>query len=414
MKIAIIGAGVSGLTAAHLLHRRHRVTLFEAADKPGGHTNTIRVDTAYETHHLDTGFIVFNDRNYPNFERLLLALGVRWQESEMSFSVSDQRGAFEYSSHSLNALFANRGHIVSSAFFRMLADIPRFQRAARELLQHGEKSLSLRDWLAERQFSREFVERLIVPQVSAVWSADPQSMWSFPALFLAQFFDNHGMLGLRSRPQWRTISGGSATYVDALTSDFDGRIRLGSPVEAVRRSNSGVEVNVRGQGAERFDRVVFATHADQALALLHDATTRERELLGAIRCQPNEAVLHTDTRLLPKRRRAWASWNYHLLDQPSERTTVTYHLNRLQRLQTDHQFCVTLNRTDQIDPTKVLRRIDYAHPVYTPASVTAQGRIAEISGVDRTHFCGAYWGWGFHEDGVNSALRIAAELGVQA
>lgn len=411
MKIAIIGAGISGLTVAHLLHRGHELTVYEAADYVGGHTNTIRVDTAHETHHLDTGFIVFNDRNYPNFGRLVDRLGVAWQDSEMSFSVSDAYG-FEYSSGSLNGLYANRRHLLNSSFQRMVAEVPRFQRAARELLRGDDDRTSLRQWLTEQRFSTHFVERLIVPQASAVWSADPSRMWSFPARFLAQFFDNHGMLGLRGRPRWRTIRGGSARYVEALTADFAPRIRLGSPVTAVTRTDRDVTIATRGREPERFDQVILATHSDQALSLLRDASPREREILTAIPYQENEAVLHSDRRLLPRRPRAWASWNYHLLAEPRERTTVTYHLNRLQRLRSDEQFCVTLNLSDRIDPARVLRRIRYAHPVYTPDGIAAQRRVAEISGIaQRTHFCGAYWGWGFHEDGVNSALRVAALFG---
>lgn len=414
MRIAIIGAGISGLTVAHLLHQRHEITVFEAEGRIGGHTHTVRIDTADETHHLDTGFIVFNDRNYPNFELLLRRLGVSWQPSEMSFSVSDGDGDFEYSSRSLDGLFADRRHLLSARFYRMVAEIPRFQRAARELLEHGDGAVSLRDWLAERRFSHTFVERLIVPQAAAVWSADPESLWSFPALFLAQFFDNHGMLELRSRPRWRTIAGGSARYLEALSASFSDRVRLHAPVEAVTRGDAHVNVKSRSREAERFDRVVIATHSDQALSMLRDATAREREILGAIPYQPNEVVLHTDRRLLPTRPRAWASWNYRLAGRTPSPTTVTYDLNRLQRLHSEQQFCVSLNLSESIDPDAVLRRIDWAHPVYTPAGVLAQRRVAEISGADRTHFCGAYWGWGFHEDGVNSALRVAAEIRVAA
>jgi predicted NAD/FAD-binding protein len=412
MKIAIVGGGVSGLTVAYLLHGEHQITVFEAGDHAGGHTNTVRVDSAYRTQFLDTGFIVFNDRNYPNFERLMERLRVPWQPSEMSFSVSDGRGKFEYSSRSLNALFADRRHVVSASFQRMLAEVPRFQRAARALLRGDDERLSLRDWLAEQRFSEHFVERLIVPQASAVWSADPRQMWSFPALFLARFFDNHGMLGLRGRPQWRTISGGSAQYVQALTAGFGDRIRLRTPVRSIERADEHVIVRAQGSEPERFDQVVLATHSDQALGLLSDASEHESQLLGAIPYQLNEAVLHTDRALLPKRQRAWASWNYHLLEQARGRTTVTYHLNRLQALDAEHDYCVTLNLTDRIDPAKVLARIEYAHPVYTPDGARAQKRVGEISGQRRTHFAGAYWGWGFHEDGVNSALRVAQAFGV--
>jgi uncharacterized protein len=415
MRIAIIGAGISGLTVAHLIDAAHEVTVFEAAGYAGGHTNTVRVDTAHETHDVDTGFIVFNDRNYPRFERLLQRLGVAAQPSTMSFSVSDGRGDFEYNGASPNGLYAKRAHLVTPWFQRMIADLVRFNRAARGLVRDrpaGSDQLSLGHWLERQRFSRPFIERLIVPQAAAVWSADPEQMWTFPARFLAEFFDNHGMLGVAHRPQWRTVSGGSARYVEALTGRLRGRIRLQTPVANVTRSSDHVLVTPRGGAPERFDQVVLATHSDQALVLLGDPADVERELLGALPYQANEAVLHTDIAMLPRRRRAWASWNYHLLDDPQPRATVTYHMNRLQSLRSEREFCVTLNRTEAIDPSQILRRIDYAHPVYTPAGVAAQARVAEISGRNRTHFCGAYWGWGFHEDGVVSAERVAARLGV--
>ena len=409
MRIAIVGAGVSGLVAAHLLHRRHEVTVFEANAYAGGHANTVRVDTANETHYVDTGFIVFNDRNYPSFERLLAQLGVATQPSTMTFSVSDGRGDFEYSGGSPNGLFAKRAHLVTPAFHRMVSDLARFHRAARRLLEHDRPGPSLRSWLDEQAFSREFVECLIVPQASAVWSADPRQLWSFPARFLAEFFDNHGMLSFRGRPRWRTVAGGSRRYVEALMSPFADRVRLSTPAHAIARRDDGVLVKARGCDWETFDEVVLATHSDQALALLTDATDREREILCSIPYQPNEAVLHTDVRLLPRRRRAWASWNYHLPEtgRPGRAATVTYHMNRLQSLQAECEFCVTLNRTDAIDPATVIRTIRYSHPVYTPAGVEAQRRVTQISGRRRTHYCGAYWGWGFHEDGVLSALRVA-------
>jgi uncharacterized protein len=414
-KIAIIGAGVSGLTAAHLLYEDHDVTVFEANRYAGGHTNTIRVDTAHETHHVDTGFIVFNDRNYPNFERLLERLGVAHQPSTMSFAVSDESGDFEYASTSANGLFANRMHLTKPWFHRMLADVLRFQRAARVLLARRDlPSPSLGHWVEQLGVGRPFIDRLIVPQASAVWSADPRQMWSFPARFLVEFFANHGMLGLKDRPQWRTVKGGSARYVEALTKPWEERLRLGTPVDAIQRAADHVIVKPRGGEAERFDEVVLATHSDQALRLLADPSDREHELLGAIPYQPNEAVLHTDARMLPRRRRAWASWNYHLLEDPPGKTTVTYHMNRLQSLDSREQFCVTLNRSEAIDPSKVIRTISYAHPVYTAAGAAAQARHDEISGRHtRTHFCGAYWGWGFHEDGVKSGVRVAERFGAR-
>jgi predicted NAD/FAD-binding protein len=413
MRIAIVGAGISGLVAAHLLGFEHEVTVFEAADYLGGHTNTVRVDTPHETHHVDTGFIVFNDRNYPNFQRLLARLGVASQPSTMSFSISDGRGDFEYAGGSPNGLFAKRAHMVTPWFLRMVADLARFNRAARTLLHRPDEGPSLGHWLEQQHFSRPFIDRLIVPQASAVWSADPHQMWSFPARFMVEFFDNHGMLSIRNRPRWRTIQGGSARYVEALVNRFTGRLRLGTPVQSISRRDDHVLVTPRGGEAERYDQVVLATHSDQALVLLADASDREHEILGAIPYQPNEAVLHTDVRMLPRRRRAWASWNYHLCQPVDRRTTVTYHMNRLQSLRAEREFCVTLNRTSEIDPERMIRRINYAHPVFTAAGVRAQARVTEISARDRTHFCGAYWGWGFHEDGVVSALRVAERFGAR-
>jgi predicted NAD/FAD-binding protein len=409
MRIAIIGAGVSGLVCAHRLHREHDVVLFEAGDRAGGHANTVRVETEAGTYDLDTGFIVFNDRNYPNFEALLDELGVETQASAMSFGVSD--GAdFEYNGASPNGLFASRGQILRPSFHRMIADLARFNREARELLA-SEQDPSLREWLADGGYSRVFVERLIVPQAAAVWSSDAAQMWSFPARFFVEFFDNHGMLGFRGRPRWRTITGGSRRYVEALTRPLRDRVRLSTPVTEIARHPDHVAVSARGCEPERFDAVVLATHSDQALALLADPSERERELLGAIPYQCNEAVLHTDRSLLPRRRRAWASWNYHLDEGVGGPCTVTYHMNRLQSLRADREFCVTLNRTAAIDPERIIRTFQYAHPVYTPAGVAAQSRRHEISGCNRTHYCGAYWGWGFHEDGVESALRVVRELG---
>ena len=298
------------------------------------------------------------------------------------------------------------------SFHRMIADLVRFNRDARELLA-SEEDPSLREWLAVGGYSRAFVERLIVPQAAAVWSADPAQMWSFPARFLVEFFDNHGMLGFRERPRWRTITGGSRRYVEALTRPWRDRLRLSTPVTEITRHPDHVAVSSRECESERFDAVVIATHSDQALALLADPSERERELLGAIPYQSNEAVLHTDRSLLPRRRRAWASWNYHLDAGVAGRCTVTYHMNRLQSLRADREFCVTLNRTAAIDPERIIRTIQYAHPVYTPAGVAAQSRHHEISGRNRTHYCGAYWGWGFHEDGVKSALRVVREIGAR-
>jgi uncharacterized protein len=416
VRIAIVGAGISGLVAAHLLHREHEIVVYEAGGYAGGHTNTIRVDTPHDTYHVDTGFIVMNDRNYPNFTKLLDRLGVARQPTHMSFSVKGEEHDFEYSG-TPRGLICQPANLASLRFQRMILDLLRFNRALRALLQgdgsgaHSEESMH--DFLSRHRFSRAFVERLIVPQLSAVWSADPRAAGSFPARFIAEFFANHGMLGFRDRPCWSTVAGGSARYVEALTAPFRDRIRLNAPVDSLTRSADRVQVHSRGAGPEAFDHVVIATHSDQALRMLRDASQRERELLGAIAYQPNEAVLHTDSTLLPRRRAARSAWNFHLLREPKPQSTVTYYMNHLQRLRADRDFCVTLNRTEAIDPAKIIRTIPYAHPMYTPRGVAAQAGHASISNLaSRTHYCGAYWGWGFHEDGVLSALRACRPFGV--
>ena len=405
MKIAIVGTGISGLVAAHRLHPEHEIVVYEAGARLGGHSNTVRVELGEEAHDVDTGFIVFNDRNYPEFEALLDELGVAAQPSHMGFSVSDGRGRFEYSGTPLG-IFARPAHLLSPSFLRMLGEWRRFNREAQTLIGMDGTAPSLGHWLQRQGFSRQFIERLIVPQASADWSADPEQMWSFPASFMAEFFDNHGMYSLRNRPKWRTVSGGSARYVEAIAAPWRDRVRLRAPVRRIQRLPDMVRIEADGCESEDFDEVVVATHSDQALALLGDPSAAEREILAAIPYQSNEAVLHTDTALLPRRRRAWASWNFHLAGEPAGGTTVTYWMNNLQRLRSEHQILLTLNRGGEIDPDKVLRRISYDHPVYTKEGVHAQARHAEISGgPSRTHYCGAYWGWGFHEDGVVSALR---------
>jgi predicted NAD/FAD-binding protein len=409
-RVAVIGAGVSGLVAARELQRAgHEISVFEAGGYAGGHTNTVTVESSTGSWEVDTGFIVLNDRNYPNFSRLLDELGIETQPAGMSFSVSDGRGGFEWSTRP-GGLFARGMNALDPRFHRMLLELVRFFREARELVGREDSGPSLREFLDRRGYSDYFVERLLVPQASAVWSADPEQMWSFPASFLAEFLDNHGALQLTGRPRWRSIPGGARRYVTALTAPFADRIRLGTPVRQIRRLAGGVEVAYRG-GIEHFDRIVIATHSDTALTMLADPTQAERELLAAIPYQRNEAVLHTDQRLLPRRRAAWSSWNFHLTPGGGGRTTVTYHMNRLQSLAADRQFLVTLNRSEEIDPERVIRRIDYSHPVYTAEGIRAQDRWEEISGRNRTHYCGAYWRWGFHEDGVWSALRACEMIG---
>lgn len=411
MKIAIVGTGVSGLAAAHRLHREHELVVYEAEARIGGHSHTVRVERpGGDDVWIDTGFIVFNDRNYPRFEALLGELGVAAQPSHMSFSVSDGRGRFEYSGTPWG-LFARPAHLLSPRFLGMLRDWRRFNREARALIGMNGTAPSLGHWLEQGGFSEDFVRRLIVPQASAVWSADPEQMWEFPASFMAEFFENHGMYSLRDRPRWRTVAGGSRSYVEAIVAPWRDRVRTGAPVRRIERLPGRVRIEADGCESEEFDQVVIACHSDQALAMLADPSRAEREVLGAIPYQRNEAVLHSDRSLMPRRRAAWSSWNFHLCDPAPAATTVTYWMNHLQRLPRGRDYFLTLNRGADIDPATVLRRFAYDHPVYTKAGVAAQERHAEISGRERrTHFAGAYWGWGFHEDGVVSGLRAAAAL----
>ena len=410
-RVAVVGAGVAGLVAARELDRAgHEVAVFEAGDHAGGHANTVRVEDDEGSWDVDTGFIVFNDRNYPNFERLLGNLGVATQRAPMELSVADRETGYEWASRP-GGLFASPRHLFDPEHHRMHADLVRFFGEARALVGRPvDEGPSLRTFLDDRGYSRRFVERLIVPQASAVWSADPERLWDFPAAFLATFLHNHGALQLRGRPRWRTVTGGSRSYVEALVRPFAERVHLGTPVRRVRRGPAHVELTL-DDSVERFDEVVLAVHSDQALRLLADPSALEHEILGAIPYERNEAVLHSDERLLPRRARARASWNFHLTPEPTGKTTVSYWMNRLQGLGSRRQYVVTLNRTEAIDPRTVIRAIDYAHPIYTPESIAAQDRWAEISGHRRTHYCGAYWRWGFHEDGVWSALRACERAG---
>jgi predicted NAD/FAD-binding protein len=411
MRIAIIGTGISGMVAAYLLHSEHDVTLFEANDYIGGHTNTIGVETAEGCYAVDTGFMVFNDRTYPHFSKLLTRLGVASQPSTMSFSLRCEDSGLEYNGTSINTLFAQRRNLIRPAFHRMWLDIVRFNAQASRLLEQENHHVTLGEYLAASHYSTEFIEHYIVPMGAAIWSADPQRLRGFPLHFFLRFFHNHGMLSVNQRPQWRVISGGSRQYVKALTRPYADRIRLTCPVQSISRARDHVVVKPRGGEPERFDHVILATHSDQALALLADPTEMERDILSALPYQENAAILHTDASLLPRRRRAWASWNYHRLRKEQESVAVTYNLNMLQSLASSAPFCVTLNRLEAVDPAKIIQRFTYHHPTYTPQAAVAQQQHARISGVERTHFCGAYWGYGFHEDGVNSALAVVQSFG---
>ena len=414
MRIAVIGSGVSGLVCAHLLQGRHDVVLYEADDRAGGHSHTHTVNLPDVTVSVDTGFLVYNERTYPLFCRLLDRLDVATQSSDMSFSVSDARTGIEWRGTSPATVFAQRRNLARPAFVRMLVDIGRFKRIARRLLEDPPPDrVTLKEVLAPHRWSAGFRDWYLLPLGSSIWSADPTTFTWIPAATFAHFFERHGLLRLRDQPQWRTITGGSQAYVQAILDPLvaEGRLRLGTPIDKIRRDTGGVEVVGPG-GAESFDHVIVATHSDQALRMLSDADRAERSILGAIRYQPNRATLHTDTGLKPRTRRAWASWNYQRLHAETDRAALTYHLNTLQSIPSTTPVLVTLNQDETVDPERVLARMDYAHPVLDPAAVSAQQRRAEISGRRRTWFCGAYWGNGFHEDGVRSAVETCRELGI--
>ncbi len=426
MRIGIVGSGVSGLVAAHALHPAHDITLFESDDRLGGHAHTVDVELDGAHHRVDTGFIVYNETNYPGFVALLAELGVATRATEMSFGVTDAGTGLEYRGSNLNTLFAQRRNLLRPGFFRLLGEIVRFNRAAHRLVAHEEiwqgddrlptaadrDDTTIGEFLRDGRYSAAFVEQFLVPFGAAIWSADPETFTRFPVRSYARFMHNHGLLGLAGRPAWRTVCGGSRTYVDALAEPFADRIRLSTPVEKiVKRADTGgarVEV-VAHDGAHEFDRVIIATHSDQALRLLGDARTAEREILGAIRYQANVATLHTDDRMLPDTLRARASWNY-WVGPDTRRATVTYWMNALQGIQSTRPLLLTLNRSDAIDPRRVLAEFSYDHPVFDAAAMQAQHRRREIQGPHGRYFVGAYWGYGFHEDGVQSALDVVAAI----
>lgn len=423
MKIAVIGSGIAGMTAAHLLSRKHTVWMFEKNDYIGGHTATIDVEVEGKQFAIDTGFIVFNDRTYPHFKTLLRANGVDWQDTEMSFSVTNPVTGLEYNGHSFATLFAQKRNLFRPRFYKMLSDIVAFNKAAKQALEERSQTeldtVTLADFVTELGLGEDFSQNYLLPMCAAIWSASLRESSQFPLGFFLRFFMNHGLLNIQDRPQWHVIKGGSRSYIPALTAPFAERIVLNADVTAVSRHADGVTLHFADQRNEQFDQVIFACHSDQALALLADATLAETEILQGIPYQENEVVLHTDIGQLPRRKAAWASWNYRLpkalggegAELPA---TVTYNMNILQGIkQAPVTFCVTLNNTAAIDPSKILRRFNYAHPVYSVSSFQARARRHEICGHNYTHFCGAYWYSGFHEDGVRSAVDVARRLGIE-
>lgn len=407
--IAVIGSGIAGLTVAHYLSRKHRVTLFEGDRRLGGHTHTVQVDWQGEQSAIDTGFIVFNDRTYPGFIRLMTELGVDYQPTEMSFSVTNPAIGLEYNGNNLSSLFAQRRNLVNPDFWRMLVDIVRFNRQVRQAAAGSDPALTLGRFLEAQSYGTLFADNYLLPMISAIWSTDLEQTREFPLLFFVRFFENHGLLNLVDRPQWYTIKGGSSSYIEPLIAPFKDGIRLGCAVQSISRQLEAVKV-VAGNQGYYYDDVVLACHADQALRLLPEATADERRILGAFRFSANDVVLHTDQRRLPQTPRARASWNYHLRQAGQGRSTVTYYMNRLQCLDKKHAYLVTLN--EEIPEEAIIDRYQYDHPIFDLDAMNAQQQWGLISGKDRVHYCGAWWHNGFHEDGVQSALRVCAALGV--
>lgn len=409
MKIAIIGAGISGLTAAYYLRHKHDITVYESAPAIGGHTATIDVEHQGREHAIDTGFIVYNDWTYPNFIELIDELGVDTQPTEMSFSVRCDNSGLEYGGNNLNTLFAQRRNLLRPSFHKMLADILRFNREAVRDLDSGaiSETTTLGEYLSGNNYGEAFIYQYLLPMGCAIWSASTESMIDFPLLFFTRFFKNHGLLSVNDRPQWHVIKGGSRSYLEPLTREFADSIEVNANISSVRRSADAVDVILANGESPQFDQVIFACHSDQALALLGDASRAESEALGEIPYQSNEVVLHTDTSLLPQRRLAWSSWNYWLRERRQQRAVLTYDMNILQGIESDTTFCVTLNATESIADDKILRSFNYSHPVFSLESAAAAARIKKFNGVNRTWFAGAYLGNGFHEDGVLSGRRVA-------
>jgi len=404
LKVAIIGSGIAGNIIAHHLHQTHDITVFEANSHIGGHTHTHNIELMGKNYAVDTGFIVFNDRTYPHFIEMLESQKVAWQPSQMSFSVRNELTGLEYNGTTLNSLFAQRRNFFKPSFYGMIRDILRFNKQSLALLESNSE-VKLGDYLTQNNYKPDFINNYIVPMGAAIWSTDAAQMLDFPARFLVRFFHHHGMLTVNNRPQWRTITGGSARYVEKLTEDFKFKIKLNTPIASVRRLKNTVKIKPQNGEEQTFDYVFFACHSDQALQMLgKDASAQERDILGVIPYQENTVYLHHDASLLPKRKLAWAAWNYHVTAKPSDKVQVTYNMNILQNIQSPEPILVTLNHIDFINPAKVIKRLKYMHPVYTLAGVAAQARHAEISGPNLTAYAGAYWLNGFHEDGVASAL----------
>ena len=413
MKIAIIGSGISGLTTAYLLHKDHDITVFEANDYIGGHTHTHEISQNNKMWRVDSGFIVYNEKTYPNFIKLLKELKVKVQKTTMGFSVKAPSQNLEYSGGSLNTVFAQRLNLFKPAFLIMLKDILRFNRLAAKELSKVDETTTILSFLEKHKFSKPFVENYIIPMGAAIWSTAANKTTEMPAAFYIRFFKNHGLLQIFNRPQWYVIKGGSKSYVQKIIEGFQEKILLSKPVIKVERNPSEVKIYCEKEADPLFfDKVVFATHSDQALALLKDPSNDEKSVLEAMPYQKNTAIVHTDVTLMPKIKKTWSSWNYLLSGDPNRPVTLTYNMNILQSLDAKPDFLVTLNSLNEINPSKIIKKIDYSHPLFTVNGVHAQKKKNQISGQNNTYYCGAYWGNGFHEDGVNSALDVCKAFGV--
>ena len=413
MKIAIIGSGISGLTAAYLLHDEHELTLYEANDYIGGHTHTHELEFEGKTWRVDSGFIVYNEKTYPNFIKLLRKLKIVSQKSSMGFSIKAPYKQLEYSGSSLNALFAQRRNLFRPSFYMMIKDVLRFNRVAKSELEGLVESMTIKEFLKQNKFSKQFIENYIIPMGAAIWSTSAEKTIEMPALFYIRFFQNHGLLQINNRPQWWVIKGGSKSYIEKIKKGFEKQIRLSSPVKKIIRHKNEVEVcfGKNGERSNKFDKVIIATHSDQALQILDNPNAKEKEILGALPYQENEALLHTDESILPKKKQTWSSWNYFLNEDTKVPVTLTYSMNILQSLTAKTHFLVTLNNSGNIDPKKILKKLTYQHPLYTVEGVKSQKEKHLISGKNNTFYCGAYWGNGFHEDGVVSALDVCKFFG---
>ena len=413
MKIAIIGSGISGLTASYLLNRKHDITLFEKNDYIGGHTHTHEIEYKGKIWNIDSGFIVYNERTYPNFIKLLDILEVERQITRMGFSVKSLKKNLEYAGHSLNSLFAQRSNLIRLSFFRMISSMKRFNKEARLDLLKIDKNMTLGEYLRENNYSDEFINNYIVPIGAAIWSTIPSNMMNIPAVFFIRFFENHGLLQLLDRPKWWVIKGGSNQYVKKIVAEFKDKVKLSTPVNKIKRNDNNVTIcfGLDRQYEETFDAVVLATHSTQSLRLLQEPTQDEKHILSAIPYQKNDAILHFDESILPVRKSAWSSWNYLLDHGENDPVALTYNMNILQGLNLPRTFCVTLNSTDNIDEAKIIKHLSYEHPLFTLEGIEAQKQKQKISGVNNTYYCGAYWRNGFHEDGVVSALEVCSHFG---